>query len=168
MRDFKNKYTKYQYHRYTFDVFKINRLMRKAFILSFVFLILSCSRDDERINNPFLVDIAFQVELNTNLPQFSVLNFNSNFVIVDNQGLRGFVIYHTANSQYFAYELSDPNHSPNECSKMTVSGFTATCPCPNDMNAYNVITGQPIQGGGRFGMKAYRVERNGSIIRVFN
>lgn len=142
--------------------------MRKAFIISVLFIIFSCSNNDDARNNPFLVNLAFQSELNTNLPQFGNLNFPGNFVIVNSGGLRGFVIYNLDNSQYFAYELSDPNHSPNECSKMSVSGITATCPCPDDVNKYNIITGQPTEGNGRFGMKAYRVERSGSIIRVFN
>ncbi|EAS20782.1 hypothetical protein BBFL7_01672 [Flavobacteria bacterium BBFL7] len=168
LRDFKNKYTKYQYHRYTFEVFKRNLIMRKAFIISVLFIALSCASDDDARNNPFLVDLAFQVELNTNLPQYSTLNFPGNSVIVNSGGLRGFVIYHPGNSQYFAYELSDPNHSPNECSKMTVSGITASCPCTDDNNEYSIFNGQPTQGGGQYGLKAYRVERSGNIIRVFN
>lgn len=142
--------------------------MRKAFILSMLFVIFACEGDDAARRNPFLVDLAFQAELNTNLPQFGNLNFPGNFVIVNSGGLRGFVIYNLDNSQYFAYELSDPNHSPNECSRMTVSSITATCPCPDDNNEYSIITGQPLQGGGFYGMKAYRVERSGNIIRVFN
>jgi len=142
--------------------------MRKVFIISILFIIISCTGDDDSNRNPFLVDIAFQSELNTNLPQFGNLNFPGNSVIVNSGGLRGFVIYNLDNSQYFAYELSDPNHSPSACSTMTVSGLTASCPCTNDINEYNIVTGQPTQGDGQFGMKAYRAIRSGNIIRVSN
>ncbi|AGC76896.1 nitrite reductase/ring-hydroxylating ferredoxin subunit [Nonlabens dokdonensis] len=142
--------------------------MRKAYLLSLMFVIFACSSDDGRNNNPFLVDIGFQVDLNTNLPQFGNLNFPGNSLVVPNQGLRGFVIYNLDNSQYVAYELSDPNHSPNSCSRMTISGIEATCPCTDDNNKYNIITGQPIQGNGQYGLKAYRAERIGAIIRVSN
>ena len=142
--------------------------IRKAYLLSLIFVIFACSSDDGRNNNPFLVDIGFQIDLNTNLPQYGNLNFPGNSLVVPNQGLRGFVIYNLDNSQYFAYELSDPNHSPNSCSSMTISGIEATCPCTDDNNKYNIITGQPISGNGQYGLKAYRAERVGAIVRVSN
>ena len=137
-------------------------------MLSFLFVVFACSSDDSRNNNPFLVDLGFQINLNTNLPQYGNLNFPGNSVIVPNIGLRGLVVYNFNNSQYVAYELSDPNHSPNNCSQMTINGIEATCPCPDDINKYNIITGQPIEGNGEYGLKAYRVERNGAIITVSN
>ena len=137
-------------------------------MLSFLFVVFACSSDDSRNNNPFLVDLGFQINLNTNLPQYGNLNFPGNAVIVPNIGLRGLVVYNFNNSQYVAYELSDPNHSPNNCSQMTINGIEATCPCPDDINKYNIITGQPIEGNGEYGLKAYRVERNGAIITVSN
>lgn len=142
--------------------------IRKAYMLSFLFVVFACSSDDSRNNNPFLVDLGFQINLNTNLPQYGNLNFPGNAVIVPNIGLRGLVVYNFNNSQYVAYELSDPNHSPNNCSQMTINGIEATCPCPDDINKYNIITGQPIEGNGEYGLKAYRVERNGAIITVSN
>jgi hypothetical protein len=89
-------------------------------------------------------------------------------VIVNNAGLRGFVIYNIDNSQYLVYELSDPNHSPNDCSRMELTGITLSCPCPNDDNEYQIITGQPTQGDGQYGLKPYRATRVGDIIRVTN
>jgi hypothetical protein len=144
-------------------------LLKRFFVLAGLFLTFnSCQNDDLGLANPFLVDIAFQFELNTNLPQYSVLNFASNAVIVPNAGLRGFVIYNIDNTQYLAYELSDPNHSPNECSRMVLSGITLSCPCATDENEYQIINGQPTQGGGRYGLKPYRATRTGNIIRVTN
>jgi hypothetical protein len=142
--------------------------IHKAYLLSLLFVVFACTGDESRNNNPFLVDIGFQIDLNTNLPQFSNLNFDLNYVIVPNQGLRGLVVYRINSSQYVAYELSDPNHSPNGCSRMTISGIEATCPCTDDLNKYNVITGQPIEGGGLYGLKAYRAIRNGAVVRVTN
>jgi hypothetical protein len=51
---------------------------------------------------------------------------------------------------------------------MTISGIEATCPCTDDNNKYNIITGQPISGNGQYGLKAYRAERVGAIVRVSN
>lgn len=131
-------------------------------------MLVSCSNNNDRDRNPFLVDIGFQTTINTNLPQFSNLNFPGNAVVVPNIGLRGVVLYNLGNGQLFAYELSDPNHAPSACSTMTVQGITAVCPCTDDVNEYSIITGQPTQGNGVFGMRAYRVTRNGNIITVSN
>ena len=143
--------------------------MRRAIILILVFIFFSCESDDNARQNPFLVDIGFQFDMNLNLPQFSSLQFPGNFVILDNIGIRSVVVYTPGNDQYFAYELSDPNHQPNNCSAMSVSGLTASCPCPTDQNEYSIFTGQPTAGGDLpFGLKAYRVERIGNVVRVFN
>lgn len=142
--------------------------MRKVIFLISVSILLSCSNDDNRGRNPFLIDIGFQVQINTNLPQYANLNFDLNYVVVPNIGIRGVVIYNLGNSQLVAYELSDPNHPVSDCSTLTIQGITATCPCDSDMNAYNIITGQPTSGGGLYGLKAYRVSRSGNIITVSN
>jgi hypothetical protein len=142
--------------------------MKKLLLVIAGFALLSCEGDDNSRRNPFLIDISFQTTLNTDLPQYSSLNFTGNSVVVRNQGIRGFVIYNFGNGQYSAFELSDPNHAPNSCSTMNVEGITATCPCTDDNNSYAIISGQPTTGGGLYGMKPYRVSRSGNIIVVSN
>jgi nitrite reductase/ring-hydroxylating ferredoxin subunit len=142
--------------------------MKKILFVVVVGLLAACESDDIRTQNPFLVDISFQAPLNTDLPQYSSLNFPNNSVVVPNAGLRGFVIFNIGNDQYRAFELSDPNHSPNDCSRMQVEGFEVSCPCPDDNNAYSLTTGEPIRGGGEFGLKMYRTRRSGNTIIVSN
>lgn len=143
--------------------------MRRLFTaLSILCLSIGCQSDDPLRQNPFLLNVGFQYDINLSLPQYAALNFPGNRVVVTNAGVKGFVIYNLDNSQYFVYELSDPNHPTSDCSRMTISGITASCPCPDDTNEYNIITGQPTQGGGRYGMLPYRAVRNGNIIRVTN
>ncbi len=160
------KYTKTENLRYTFSIFET--LMKYTSVLLFLLIALSCTSDDDIRRNPFLIDIAFQRSLNVDLPQFSPLDFPNNSVIIPGEGIRGVVIYHAGNNQYFAYELSDPNHAPNSCSGMQVNAITATCPCPDDTNSYNIVTGQHSTNPELFPMKAYRVQREGNIVRVFN
>ncbi|ALM20856.1 hypothetical protein JCM19294_2423 [Nonlabens tegetincola] len=129
---------------------------------------ISCEDDELRNRNPNLLDLGFAVELNTSLPQYSGLNFPGNTVEVSGFGNRGIVVYNSNNRDYFAFDLSDPNHTPNECSRMEINGIEASCPCPTDNNKYSLINGQPLEGNGEYGMKAYRVVRNGNIITVSN
>lgn len=144
-----------------------------ALILITVFA-LSCQSDDdnnENLNNQYLPNILFDTGtlINTNLPQYSDLQFPNNKVILpSNYGINGVVVFYAGGSNYSAFELTDPNHEISNCSVLTVEGIIATCSC-SDENSYDILTGQPQEGTtGNYGLKRYFVEVNGNIIRVYN
>lgn len=143
--------------------------MKKSIILLFTaILFAACSTsDDGRINNPNLVDINFRYQINLDLPEYNDLLYPGNEYVTYSQGIKGIVIYNINNQQYTAFELSDPNHTPSSCSAMTVEGITAKCHC-DDGNEYSIITGEQLSGTGEYPMKAYRIERRGNIIEVYN
>ncbi|SCY31224.1 hypothetical protein SAMN05192588_2193 [Nonlabens sp. Hel1_33_55] len=142
--------------------------MKKILLVLSVLALFACQSDDDIRRNPFLVDISFQIALNTDLPQYSSLNFANNFVVVNSQGIRGLVVFHLGNDQFVAYELSDPNHSPSSCSAMNIEGIIATCPCTDDDNTYNIIDGRHQTDPNLFPMKPYRVSRQGTNVVVSN
>ena len=142
--------------------------IKSLFFLFGIYLLSSCEDDDTLRNNPFLPDLGFNVSLDLDLPQYNNLKFPGNFEIVPNLGVRGVIIYNLNNDQYFAWEASDPNHIPNDCSRMTVTGITAFCPCTNDNHEYSIITGQQTQGDGGLSMKPYRIERTGNTLIISN
>jgi len=145
---------------------------------TFVFLILTslllaaCStNDDGRNGNPNIPNFGFDTGslINTNLPQYSNLQFAGNFIILNQQvaGVNGVVLY-SSGTTYTAFELSDPNHQINTCSRLTVEGIIATCSC-DDGNTYNIVNGGQQEGtSGQYGLVPYGVEVIGNIIRVFN
>ncbi|MFO7720121.1 MAG: hypothetical protein R6W85_06755 [Gillisia sp.] len=136
--------------------------------LLFVAFLFSCSTDNnERINNPYLTNISFRLDLNLNLPEYNSLNFPGNSYVTYNYGINGVVVYNINNSQFTAFELSDPNHALTECSTMSVSGIIATCNC-NDGNSYNILTGEITQGSGQYSLKPYRVRKSGNVLEVYN
>jgi len=137
------------------------------FILPLFMVLMACSSSDDNYrNNPNLPDVNFRFQLNLSFPEYNDLDFPGNSYATYNNGVRGVVIYNINNSQYVAFELSDPNHPPSNCSGMTVNGVIASCGC--DDNKYNVITGELAEGEGQYTMKPYRVQRSGNIIEVFN
>lgn len=143
--------------------------MKKNILLLFVLVLLSCNSDDNvNRDNPFLIDPLVNIQLDLSLPQFNLLNFPGNSVIINTQGIRGIVVYNIDNSQYVALELTDPNHAPNDCSRMEVEGIEATCPCTNDDNKYNIITGQHATQPNLFPMQRYQATRNGNTISITN
>lgn len=143
--------------------------MKKLGAIIICFLLLSCNSDDRvNRNNPYLIDPLVNLQLDLSLPQYNLLNFPGNSVIVTSQGIRGIVIYNIDNSQYSAMEISDPNHVPNNCSTMEIVGIEATCSCPDDENKYNIITGQHMGNPNLYPMQRYRAVRSGNVINITN
>ncbi|WP_438425922.1 Rieske (2Fe-2S) protein [Aquimarina macrocephali] len=143
--------------------------MKKTLFLASVLLILSCSSDDNGDNNQFLPPSSVNYQINLNLPQFNKLKFPSNHFVdnSENGSIKGVIIYNIDNTQYSAFELSDPNHSPSSCSAQTIDGITSTCNC-DDGNSYNIVTGQQTSGDGQFGLRRYRVRREGNTLFISN
>lgn len=134
----------------------------------FLAALVSCkSNDDLQDENPFLNVPPVNVSLSLNLPQYDALKFPGNSVAV-NGGVRGIVVYNVNNDLYTAFDLSDPNHLPSDCSGMTVSGAAASCPCTNDDNSYNLVTGEHATTPNAYPMVFYRARRSGNTIVVSN
>lgn len=144
----------------------------KYVVLSMVFscFLFACSSsDDGRTQNPYLPNYGFdtQNQINTSLPQYSSLTLPGNYITLD-YGINGFVLYHVGGGQYTCFELTDPNHHVSNCSALSLEGIFVTCGC-SDANTYDIVTGLPADGTeGEYTLKPYRIEVNGSIIRVYN
>lgn len=137
--------------------------MMKKIIFSFLVLALclSCSKDDNRKDNPYLFDLNFSVVVDLSLPQYNGLNFPSNPVYIGNYGHGGIIIMNTG-SNYVAFDAADPNHVPKNCSTLEIDGLEGTCQC-EDHNKYNLITGQFVEGENlEYTLYAYRVTDNGN------
>lgn len=148
--------------------------MKYFFFLVFTSLVfMSCNKnDDDNVReNEFLPNYTFDTQnlINTNLPQYSDMEFpNNHIVLSNNYGINGVVVFYAGGTNYSAFELTDPNHVIRNCSKLTVNGVIATCNC-DDEKAYDILTGQPQEGTtGQYGLKRYFVEKTGNIIRVYN
>ena len=133
-------------------------------------LIVACSKSNVVRNNPNLPNYSFDTGnlINTNLPEYSNLQFAGNHVILNsNYGINGVVVYNSGTS-YTAFELTDPNHSIQNCSNLAVQGVIATCSC-DDGNSYEILSGQGQEGTtGQYLLKPYFVEVSSNIIRVYN
>lgn len=141
-------------------------------VIFFIVISLSCNNDDDNRdvnnNNPFLTPPIVSITLNLNLPQFNPLKFPGNSVVISQQGIKGVVVYNLNNSLYTAFDLTDPNHVPNSCSRMELEGIVATCTCEDDTNAYDIVTGQHQSDENAFPMLQYRITRNGDNITINN
>lgn len=135
--------------------------------LPLILIFLGCSSDDDLRRNPYLPHLNFSVNLDLNLPEYNQLNFPGNKYVSPNYGINGIVIYNLNNDQYLAFELTDPNHVPQPCSSLTLTGTEAICSC-GDGNRYTIITGQQLAGEGQYSLKSYRAQRMGSVLQISN
>lgn len=145
--------------------------MKKILILFFISIsLLACSGSDDNnnANNPYLNIPVVNLTLNLNLPEYTILKFPGNSATITNQGVKGIVIYSINDTQYSAFELSDPNHNPSSCSRMVIETPLATCEC-SDGNIYNIITGEhSSQDNTKYPMFRYNAVREGDVIRIYN
>lgn len=144
--------------------------MKKIAFLLGLILITSCSSDDGNQNNPNLPNVRFTAQINLNLPQFVNLRFPGGIEVdrTDGRGIRGLILYNQNDQQFFAYELSDPNIPPSDCSALSVEGTRAVSNCGNE-NMYEITSfGQQIQGEGGRPLLSYRVEKNGNTLIISN
>lgn len=137
------------------------------FFFSFLLLIACSGNSISNENCNFLLNVNVRATINLNLPQYSELQFVSNSVYIPNQG-NGGIIVTNAGSGYFAWDASDPNHTPSSSSILKISGLEATCSCGNN-NTYSLINGQPLGDSSLLcGLKNYRVDVSGNTLFITN
>ncbi|CAM3969259.1 MULTISPECIES: hypothetical protein [Flavobacterium] len=137
--------------------------MKKYSFFFLIFpLLFSCSDSGFKNTNPYLPNYSVLIDLNLNLPEYSNLKFISNAVLITGKGVRGVIVFNTG-SGYNAFDAACPNQTLASCSTMTIKGINAVCAC--DSEEYSLFTGQ---GKLQYPLKQYRVEVNGTVLRVYN
>lgn len=138
----------------------------------FLLLILVCCDSDTGQRNPYLQEIGFRFEVNLNLPLYSPLQTTGNPVYIGNAGvgIRGVFLMNTGFDLFRAFEASCPNHAPNACSTMSISGQNAVCACEDFQ--YSLFTGQqlnrPSDEARYYDMLEYRANFTGSTVVITN
>ncbi|MGS2762395.1 Rieske (2Fe-2S) protein [Sinomicrobium sp. M5D2P9] len=142
-----------------------------ATVLFLLFFICSCS-DNSKDRNPYLLENEFSFDINMNLPLYNSLNTPGNSVYIGNEavGIKGIFVINTGGG-FYAWEASCPNHSPNDCSTMTIKGGT-NCICPCEDYEYNLFNGQmlnrPDTEDRTYDLLFYQTQVSGSTVRVYN
>lgn len=139
-------------------------MIKKFFVGIILICFISCADDDSRQNNPNLLNIQFSIELNLSFPEYSALNFGGSAILVSGQGIGndGVIVVNTGTT-FLAWDASDPNRIPSDCTRLIIDGLSAASSC-NPPYAYSLVTGQPLEEDLQFGLLNYRVEEgNGSL-----
>ena len=149
--------------------------MNKILGLILLVLVFACDTNSTT-RNPYLQEFGFRFDINTNLPLYSSLTNEGSAIYIDgNQaGTRGIFVIKTqaAFAGYRAFEASCPNHTPNNCSTMTLDNSQNTVTCSCEEYNYSLFTGQLLnapEGGAKYyNMLEYRVSASGNIVSITN
>ncbi|PKG41590.1 hypothetical protein [Psychroflexus sp. MES1-P1E] len=136
------------------------------FLIGFI-LLTSCESDDNQRQNPNLLNINVNYEVNLSLPQFNNLNFSGNSVYIPGQGNLGLIVVNSGSS-YLAWDAADPNLIPENCSRLIIEGLNASSRCNDSGNSYSLVTGQSLEEELRYPLFAYRITESGGVLRIFN
>jgi len=148
--------------------------MPRLLAISLLVLLFSCDSKRTTNRNPFLQEVNFRFDINTNLPSYNSLTNEGGAIYVDNlqAGTSGVFVIKTisAFSGYRVFEASCPNHSPNDCSTMTLKGNVVSCPCED--YEYTLFTGQllnrPDDENRYYDLLEYRAVGSGNTIILSN
>ena len=138
-------------------------------VLLFLVLILGCSKDPVQ-RNPYLADIRFQKNLNLSLPLYNQLNFVGGSILIPDIGIKGVIIFNLSGNTFLAWEATCPNHIPESCSKLDISGVLAECSCEDFQ--YSLATGQLLNPNETLNpprdLLFYQIQNFNGILRVSN
>ena len=137
------------------------------YIACFVFL-FTCSNSTENENCKYLLSVSFTRNINLSLPEYSQLQFACNSIYIPNLGGNKGVIVANTGADFLAWDATDPNHIPSDCSRLINSNLEATCGC-EEGNTYSLVNGYALKGKVLpCGLKNYRVEKTGNMLYISN
>ena len=141
--------------------------MSKNILTLFVItLLFGCDAGTINYNNPNIPNYPVNLQVNMSLPQYSNLQFASNYAVNYSQGARGIVIFNTG-SGFNAFDLACPNQLFSSCTiPLMINGIEAKCTCNPTENPYSLFSGQ--SPGQPYSLKPYRVEINGTNLVITN
>jgi hypothetical protein len=127
-------------------------------------LLVGCSGDSPRNNNPYIPNYSFSANIDINLPLYSGLNTPINPISFTEPSGISMIVMKISDTDFRAWNDSCPNQYPSACSKMGIHGVNAKCNCDNI--EYSLFTGV---GSGPYAMIPYHVQvLGGNVIRVYN
>ena len=145
------------------------RFIDMKYVVFGVFLfLLSCTKNSVE-RNPYLYETRFDQSINLALPAFDNLTYAGGSLYWPIGGIRGLLLYNLNGSTIMAWEASCPNHELKSCSTLQTDGFvspTASCSCED--YKYSLATGQPLTEGVTYSLLFYKVQQNGTAVRIYN
>ena len=150
-------------------------IMNKIIILTILGLtaLIACQKNN--INNDPIADVPVNITINMALPLYSHLLNEGTFLYWDG-GVKGIVVVHYQNDEYYAFDRSCSYQPSTSCAKIEVDSSVMVFRCGNTQitgfekccDSKFFMNGQVLNGPATFGLKQYQVIKNGTELSVKN
>lgn len=149
--------------------------MNKIIILTIMGLVFYTSCQKNNINNDPIADVPVNITINMALPSYSHL-LNEGTFVYENGGVKGVVVVHYQNDEFYAFDRACSFQPSNSCAKIEVDssfmvfrcGSTQTTGFEKCCDSKFFMNGQVLNGPATFGLKQYQVVKNGTELSIKN
>ena len=129
-----------------------------------LFVLIGCSGDSVRNNNPYIPSYNFSYVINLNLNTPLTIPINP-VVVTEPTGI-SMIVMKITDTDYRAWNANCPNHAISSCSRLIIKEDKVNAKCTCENYEYSLFTGV---GTAQYTMIPYQVEVLGSdSIRIFN
>lgn len=138
----------------------------------FLALLLAACGGTQLVQNPYLINASFDVQIDTRLPLYSEVQQIGVPITIPQSlgGIKGIHLVQVGIDSFRAFEVACPNHTLETCSATEAKGTSATCGC-SDGFSYSLFTGQLLNRQGEsvlFDLKEYAVRAEGPMLYIYN
>lgn len=142
--------------------------------ITLVLLAVACKKS-KNINNDPINDVPVNLTINMALNNYSHL-LNVGTHVFEEGGVRGVVIVHHTDDNYYAFDRNCSYQPSNTCSKIEVDSSVLIFRCGESKNgsfqkccdSKFLMDGEVFNGPATFGLKRYQVIRSGNLLNIKN
>ncbi len=135
-------------------------------VMTLALMTISCSREDYDVIPDVYVDFMVDLRHDPYFFNFSSVPGNSIYIspATNNLGIKaagfdgnGIILYNAGEGEYYAYDRTCPHcytGDPSRSVAVEIDGVFALCPHCN--TNYQLLSGSPVSGPGKYPLKPYR------------
>jgi nitrite reductase/ring-hydroxylating ferredoxin subunit len=140
------------------------KLLKISILFIFLgLLISSCDKNNNIIPSVFVDRTIFITQ-----PQYNQLNAIGGWVYLNDEGVRGIIVYRKTIDEFRAYDRNCTYDPAEVCATVDVesSGLSAKCPCCNSV--FELTDGLVINPPATVALKQYQTFFDGAALRITN
>lgn len=150
-------------------------IMNKHILFSAITLLTVLSCNKNTVNSDPIADVPVNITINMALPSYTHLLDPGTFVF-ENGGIKGVVVVHHTDNQFYAFDRSCSFQPSNACSKVEVDSTVLVFRCGESKaggfqkccDSRFFMNGQVLDGPATFGLKHYQVIKSGNLLNIKN
>jgi nitrite reductase/ring-hydroxylating ferredoxin subunit len=149
--------------------------MNKYIILGALLIVLIFSCGKNNVNPDPIDNVPVNITINMALPSYShLLDIGSH--VYEAGGVKGVVVVHAFDDQYYALDRTCSHQPRNDCSKVELDSSSFQFRCgSSQLNGFQKccdsrfsLDGSVTNGPATFGLKMYSVSKSGNLLNIKN